>query len=87
MAPSELITSTGDLTAALSHRLQELEEEARQIRDQWARLKRIGGCREEHAAALLSRLSPFLGKISGFCETCQKQVEQAQSDPYKEDAA
>ena len=81
------IESIGDLVGKL-HQLQfAIDCEADGITEQWDELKRLGGAREDHAAALLSRLRPALRALAELATTAEHQIDAVVADPFERNNA
>lgn len=49
---------------------------------EWEGIQAVGGGRDDHAAALLSRLIPHFNELAQFSLIVGEQLQQMQSDPF-----
>ena len=61
-----------------------LADEASEVSEQWETLGNMGAKREDHGAALLSRLRPHLQSLASFAGACQQQIDSLVADPFQD---
>lgn len=82
MTTTQAIEGLPTLLEKLDTLRQQLAYECEEIAEQWQQLGRIGGQRDDHAAALLSRLGPHLGETARFATACTEQIAKHVADPF-----
>jgi len=83
MTTIEAIESVDKLTEQLSRLAANLRLETDELANEWDGLKAVGGGREDHAAALLSRLLPHFAGIQSFASVVQAQLTDIINDPFQ----
>jgi hypothetical protein len=82
MTPTQAITHLADMLAKIDAIRQELAKDAAQVQEQWAALGSMGAQRDDHAAALLTKLRQPLWRLQSFASTCHDQIGAWHAEPF-----
>lgn len=82
MRPSKAIAQLDQFADQLNRLRSAIERESTTIREHWDTLGAVGGQREDHAAALLERMSPALRAMAEYCTDCETQIANMANDPF-----
>lgn len=85
LVPSEAIIAIDRPLNKVSRLAADLKNEIDGIVLEWEGLQAVGGCRDDHAAALLSRLIPHFNELAQFSLVVGEQLQQMQRDPFGRD--
>ena len=80
------IKRVDELRKQFNQRLHAMSLEIDGVAEQWEGLGRVGGQREDHAAALMARLRFHLRDISTFAKNCETQIDGMVADPFGRNA-
>ena len=81
-SPEHLIARLHTITSRAEMSRAEIQTESTAIELEWAELGRLGAQRADHAAALLARLLPAIGRQIAFLQTCRDQITQCVQNPF-----
>jgi hypothetical protein len=76
---------TPGLMAKIEIEHRNLTTEAAEIIKQWDGLRRAGGQRADHAAALLKRLRPALGRLAKLATAADTAINRMVDNPFGDD--
>lgn len=82
LIPSEAIAAIDRPLNKVQRLAADLKNEIDGIALEWEGLQAVGGGRDDHAAALLSRLIPHFNELAQFSLIVGEQLQQMQSDPF-----
>jgi hypothetical protein len=82
MTPSDALRDLDRMTSRFDALLAELCRSCLAARSQWTALGRVGGQRDDHAAALLAPLRTDLAALSTLAQTCHQQIDAMVADPF-----
>lgn len=82
---SAAIETLDTLTARVAEHHRRLCEDAEYVKSRWEGLRRVGGCRDDHAKDLLRTLRPTLENLHRFTGRCLEQLATLQNNPYGEE--
>ena len=82
MSPSRMITQADKLAAYVDDIARALRAEVKTVSAQWQQLGKIGGQREDHAAALLAKLSGHLADLERLAHNAQEQINKMNDNPF-----
>ncbi len=74
------------LLRSLQHAHDTIINAAHSARDDWTGLKRVGGARDDHAAALLHPLAVRMALLRDFAARTHDQLHAVICDPFGDDA-
>jgi uncharacterized protein YqgC (DUF456 family) len=83
MTTIEAIESVDKLVERVGRIVANMRLEADELANEWDTLKSVGGGREDHAAALLSRLLPHFSELQSFAQIVQGQLGDIAHDPFQ----
>ena len=84
MSVQTAIAGLDSLMRKLDEMRAHLADESAELAEHWAQLGNMGAQREDHGAALLSRLRPHLRDIGTFADTCARQIDWLVADPFQD---
>jgi hypothetical protein len=70
------------LARAVAERSASVAEECRRALSRWERLCRVGGGRDDHAAALLRDTREALRRLERFAAVCGAQIDAVAASPF-----
>jgi hypothetical protein len=85
MSPCKAIETLDRLVGQLQEHLDHVRKETQDAQEQWRQLGRIGGQREDHAAALLRSPWAALDRLQELAAQAGTQLETAIHDPWQEE--
>ena len=75
MSPCAAANALDVLAAEVETRAADVVREVGRMAEQWARLKDLGGEREDYASPLLGNVQKSLAGLERFLEICGQQIE------------
>lgn len=82
MTAEHAIEHLDELMAGLHRLVNGLSDECNAAVTRWEGLRRVGGQRADHAAALLGDVRGRLAQVRDYAERCRQQIEDIQADPF-----
>ena len=82
MPPSRMLSQADQLSAYVDDIASALRAEIKTVSAQWQQLGKIGGQREDHAAALLAKLSGHLADLERLAHNAQEQINKMNDNPF-----
>lgn len=85
ITPSKAIATLPILIERIDSMRQEIGRATASATTQWDGLGRIGGQRDDHAAALLAEhVKPSIAALRAFLQRVETQMAEMQRDPFAE---
>lgn len=80
--PIQAIETLGSVNEIIGAHGKDIAKAIAAIEVQWAGIKKIGGVREDHAAALMAGLKLQIGALETFASNVRKRIEQYEANPF-----